>query len=136
MRTWLKAALVVAVIALFLMIWVPRLWVKNSTAHLVIDGRVTDDFKLYFGPGGRMLLREGVKPTRRIFLYTGNYTDPHADECAPGEFIFPPFTALSKHAPPRCAPGKLYQASAQGNRLIFRTATGHQYEVTWQPPNR
>jgi hypothetical protein len=118
------------------MILAPRLWVKNSRAHLTIDGRVTDDFKLYFGPGGKMLLRIGEKKPRQIFLYSGNYTDGWADECPVSEFLFPPFVALSKHATPRCKRGEPYMALAQNNKLAIKAADGHAYEVTWFDPPR
>jgi len=128
-RKWLKIGIVLAGVAVLLMILAPRVWVKNSRAHLAIDDRVTDDFKLYFGPKGRMLLRIGAKQPRQTFVYS----DDSVGECPTSEFIFPPFVALSKHTQPRCRRtdfGKL------GNKLLIKAADGHEYEVTWFDPPR
>src|SRR3954462_15808574 len=106
MKRWLKVgAWVLLAVALIAFIG-PRLYVKNANAHLTIDGRVTDDFKLYFGPGGRILLRIGAKQTTKVFFYSGNYTDGWADECPPSEFLFPPFVAIAKRGSSQCVKGE------------------------------
>ncbi|HWK30770.1 MAG TPA: hypothetical protein VNR20_01680 [Terriglobales bacterium] len=127
-KRWLKIGVVLAGVALLLMILAPRLWVKNSRAHLAIDGHVTDDFRLYFGPKGRMLLRIGDKQPRQTFLYTGDSTAA----CPTSEFLFPPFIALSKRTQPRC---QRTDFGAIGNKLLIM-ADGHEYEVTWFEPPR
>jgi hypothetical protein len=139
MRTWTKLAAALLVIAAIVMILAPRLWVKNSTSHLVVDGRVTDDFKLYFGPNQKMLLRIGEKRATTAFLFLPQTDRGPAEvlECPPSEALFPPFLAITKHVPPRCpVANEKYVAVAQGNKLLFRTKDGHIYEVTWQPPAR
>lgn len=128
-KRWLKFGIVLAVVAVILMILAPRLWVKNSRAHLAIDGHVTDDFKLYFGPKGKMLLRIGDKQPHQTFLYTGDSTAA----CPTSEFLFPPFIALSKRAQPRC---QRTDFGAIGNKLLIMSADGHEYEVTWFDPPR
>jgi hypothetical protein len=129
MNRWLKVGVVLAGVAVLLMILAPRLWVKNSRAHLTIDGRVTDDFKLYFGPGGKMLLRIGEKKPRQAFLYDGS----SAEACPTSEFLFPPFIALSKRTAPHC---RRNDSALNGNRLAIKAADGHAYEVTWFDPPR
>lgn len=135
-RKALPGAVAVVAVAALLMIGARRVWVKYSTAHLVVDGRVTTDFKLYFGPSGGLLLRLGAKQPRKVFVYGGDHTGGWADECPPSEFLFPPFVAIAKHWPPRCLPGGPYQALSSGNKLTIRASDGHIYEVTWQPPHR
>lgn len=129
MRKWLKVGAVLAGAGVLLMILAPRLWVKNSRAHLTIDGYVTDDFRLYFGPGGKMLLRIGDKKPRQTFIYGG----ASAAECPTSEFVFPPFVALSKRTEPRCEHSDF---AAIGNRLLLKPKDGHEYEVTWFSPPR
>ena len=128
-KKWLKIGVVLAGVAVLLMIFAPRVWVKNSRAHLAIDGRVTDDFKLYFGPKGKMLLRIGDKQPRQTFLYTGDFTAA----CPTSEFLFPPFIALSKRTQPRC---QRTDFGAIGNKLLIMSSDGHEYEVTWFEPPR
>ena len=119
MNRWLKVGVVLAGIAVLLMILAPRVWVKNSRAHLAIDGYVTDDFRLYFGPKGRMLLRIGDKQPRQTFLYTGESTAA----CPTSEFLFPPFIALSKHSTPRCERSDFVLI---GNKLWLKPSDGHE----------
>ena len=122
--------------ALALVIFIgPRLYVKNPNAHLTIDGRVTDDFKLYFGPGGKLLLRIGAKQPKEVFFHSGATADPYAHECAADEVMFPPFVAISKHWRPRCVL-QIGMGDITENSLRFRLRDGHEYEVTWQPPPR
>lgn len=128
-KKWLTIGVVLAAVAIILMILVPRVWVKNSRAHLAIDGHVTDDFRLYFGPKGKMLLRIGDKQPRQTFLYTGDSTAA----CPTSEFLFPPFIAVSKRAQPRC---QRTDFGAVGNKLLIMAADGHEYEVTWFEPPR
>jgi hypothetical protein len=129
MNRWLKVGVVLAGVAVLLMILAPRVWVKNSRAHLTIDGRVTDDFKLYFGPGGKMLLRIGEKTPRSAFTYR----DASAGACPVSEFLFPPFIALSKRSTPRCERSDFVLI---GNKLWLKPSDGHEYEVTWFDPPR
>jgi hypothetical protein len=129
MKKWLKVGAVLAGTGVLLMILAPRLWVKNSRAHLTIDGRVTDDFKLYFGPQGKMLLRIGDKRPRQTFTYSGDT----AAECPTSEFLFPPFIALSKRTSPHCDRSDFV---AIGNKLLIKPRDGHEYEVTWFDPPR
>jgi hypothetical protein len=137
MRTWAKLAAALLVIATIVMILAPRLWVKNSNSHLVVDGRVSGDFKLYFGPNGKLLLRLGAKKATVAFVFLPQTESGPAEvlQCSPNEVSFPPFFAIAKHVPPRCpVANEKYLAVSQGNKLLFRTKDGHIYEVTWQPP--
>jgi hypothetical protein len=137
MRKWTKLAAVLLVTAAIVMILAPRLWVKNSNSHLVVDGRVSGDFKLYFGPNGKLLIRLGAKKPIAAFVFLPQTDSGPAEvlQCPPSEVLFPPFLAVAKHVPPRCTvANEKYLAVSQGNKLLFRTKDGHIYEVTWQPP--
>lgn len=135
MKLWRKLAAwllpVVAVVALL----GPRLYIKSNYAHLTIDGRVTDDFKLYFGPGGRLLLRVGAKQTQAVFAHSGAIGDPYAHECSRDEIWFPPFVAISKRWHVLCKL-QVGMGEVSDNSLRFRLRDGHEYEVTWQAPPR
>lgn len=134
---WAKLAAVLLFIAAIVMILAPRLWVKNQNSHLVVDGRVNDDFKLYFGPSGKLLLRIGAKKATTAFVFLPQAKSGPAEvlQCPPGEVLFPPFLAVAKHVPPRCpVANEKYLAVSQGNKLLFRTKDRHIYEITWQPP--
>jgi hypothetical protein len=130
----LLLAIVVAVILI-----VPRTYVRNSNSHLAIDGRVTTDFKLYFGPGDRLLLRIGAKNTRTAFIFLPQNDGSAAEmrECLPDAVLFPPFIAITKRVQTQCpVANEKYLAVRHGNGLVFRTKEGHIYEVTWQAPSR
>jgi hypothetical protein len=47
-------ALVVVLISAFIILR-PRLWVKNKTAKVIVDGRLSEDVKLYHGSDDRLL---------------------------------------------------------------------------------
>jgi hypothetical protein len=127
------------VLLVALVVIIPRTYVRNADSHLAIDGRVTDDFKLYFGPGDRLILRIGAKSTRTafVFLPQNDGTAAEVRECSSNAVLFPPFVAITKRVRPQCpAANEKYLAVRHGNGLVFRTKDGHIYEVTWQAPNR
>lgn len=135
----IKIGVALLLVVLALIILAPRIYFRNSNSHLAIDGRVTDDFKLYFGPGDRLLLRVGAKNTQTAFLYVPQNGSSPAEirECPPHSVLFPPFTAVRKSALSECsAMSERYLAVRAGNALLFRTKDGHIYEVTWQAPSR
>jgi hypothetical protein len=135
----IKMGAALLAVAVVLIIFVPRTYFRNSNAHLTIDGRVNTDFKLYFGPSDRLLLRIGAKNTRNAFVYVPQRQGSAAEvrECGANGVLFPPFTAITKRAPSACSVvNEQYLAVRHGNGLAFRTRDGHIYEVTWQAPNR
>jgi hypothetical protein len=136
MRKWIVVLLMIVVA---LIVVVPRTYVRNSNSHLAIDGRVTSDFKLYFGPADRLLLRIGARNTRSAFIFFPQADGSAAEvrECSADAVLFPPFIAITKRVRPGCpAANEKYLAVRHGNGLVFRTKDGHIYEVTWQAPNR
>jgi hypothetical protein len=139
-RRWIKPGLLVLAIAVAVAWLAPRLYVRNSNSHLTIDGRVTDDFRLYFGPSGRMILRIGAKQAQTSFIYlphSDTYTIAEVRECSRGKILYPPFIALPMQAKPDCpVVNEQYLAVRQNNSLVFRTRDRHIYEVTWQAPRR
>jgi hypothetical protein len=139
-RRWIKPGLLVLAIALAVAWLAPRLYVRNSNSHLTIDGRVTDDFRLYFGPSGRMILRIGAKTPHTSFVYlphSDTYTVAEVRECPSGKIMYPPFIAIPKQSKPDCpVANEQYLAVRQNNSLVFRTRSGHIYEATWQAPRR
>lgn len=136
MKRWMKLAASLLLVAAVVALLGSRLYIKSNYAHLTVDGRVTDDFKLYFGPGGKLLLRIGAKQSKKVFLYSGHYTDGWADECPPSTVLFPPFVAMVKGNRSACVKGQLYMALSTGNSLKIYASDGHEYEVTWQAPPR
>jgi hypothetical protein len=137
LRKWLKVGAVVAIVVVLTIILAPRVYVRYSNAHLVVDGRVTSDFKLYFGPSGRLLLRMGAKQTRQVFVYEpATYAaSPEVKACPARAVLFPPFAAvrIAMSCPVANEP---YQAWSRDNALLFRTKDGHTYEASWQAPSR
>jgi hypothetical protein len=134
-----KSILVLLVIVVAAMMIIPRTYVRNSNSHLAIDGRVTTDFKLYFGPADRLLLRVGAKNTRSAFVFFPQSDGSAAEvrECSPDAVLFPPFIAITKRVRPQCpSANERYLAVRHVNGLVFRTKDGHIYEVTWQVPSR
>jgi hypothetical protein len=134
-----KSIVILLVLAVALIVIVPRTYVRNSNSHLAIDGRVTTDFRLYFGPGDRLLLRIGAKNTRTAFVFLPQNDGAAAEvrECSSDAVLFPPFIAITKRVRPQCpAANEKYLAVRHGNGLVFRTKDRHIYEVTWHAPSR
>lgn len=138
LKKWLKVGAIAVLAVACTIILVQRAYLRYNNAHLVVDGRVVSDFKLYFGPRGRLLLRIGVKPTRRVFVYEPlSYgTIDQVLDCPARDVWFPPFVAVVASRRGCTMANEEYEAWSRGNALFFKTRDGHTYEVSWQAPAR
>ena len=135
MKRWMKLAASLLLVAAVVALLGSRLYIKSNYAHLTVDGRVTDDFKLYFGPKGRILV--DVARRNELFVYW-----PSAPQfisfCFKNDVIFARSVALTKHHPPKCglSEGFMGGTRATDHSLTFEDNDRHKYEVTWQAPPR
>jgi hypothetical protein len=55
-------AMLIVLVGAFILLR-PRLWVKNKTAKVIVDGRLSEDVKLFHGSDGRLLFILKSDPT-------------------------------------------------------------------------
>ena len=134
MRKALKITVPVLLVAALLMIVAPRIWVKNKKARLIYKGHTQEEFLLYHGSGGRLLLLAKIPGEAPALLY-----DPARGvaSCGEGAFLNLKLARFEARADSRCtwfrAPREARQA---GNSLQFVSPHGAAVEVEWQPPPR
>ena len=132
-----------AIVAVFLAQIPGHLWVRNKTARMVYDGRVSDHIKLYAGTRGRLLVvmtPEGSTTDSGTYLLTIGSTEVRL--CEQDQFWELKSTSLTRRSDPHCDPvanARFEGLSPQdkGNQsLRFTTANGKLVEVTFDPAPR
>ncbi len=134
MRKVLKLVVPVLLVAAVLMIVAPRIWVKNKKARLIYQGHATDDFLLFHGSAGRMLVLANIPGEAAGLLY-----DPARGlaSCDEGAFLSVKLVLLETRTQTRCT---WYRAATEArtdtNSLRFLSPRGAAVEVLWQDPPR
>jgi hypothetical protein len=108
----------------------PRLWVKNKTAEVTVDGRLSDGVKLFHGSDDRLLFYLRAEPTRAYYFsaHTGVL------ECDAREFASLKILVFSPRVQPHCA-AAMASARIEAQSLQYENA-GHTIIVSWQPAPR
>jgi hypothetical protein len=128
MRKLLSLSISVVVIVAVVMIAMPRVWVKNKTARLVQDGKVTDSFRLYFGSGGRILLVPNAGDIAYAHLPARG---AHATAiCSKPDFRFLKTLAFGNDS--NCEMVHSDRWSVAGVKWKFSVPAGPEFEVTWE----
>src|SRR5438128_6801796 len=91
--------LIVLVVAFILLR--PRLWVKNKTAKVIVDGRLSEDVKLFHGSDGRLLfyLKGTDRPEGDPFIF---YANTGVFRCTSDRVMPLKIIAIAKQADPYC----------------------------------
>ena len=134
MRKTLKIVVPVLLLAAALMIVAPRIWVKNKKARLIYKGQATDDFLLFHGSAGRMLLMPKIAGEAVGLLY-----DPERGvaSCGPGAFFSVKLAMIETRADSRCTWFRAAKEVKAGrNVLRFTSPHGAAIEVLWQDAPR
>ncbi len=128
MRKLFTLVVGVMLVMAVVMIAMPRVWVKNKTARLVQDGKVIDNFRLYFGSEGRILL----VPTDGNIAYAHlPARGAHAIAiCRKPDFRFLKLFAIGTDT--NCEMVHSDQWSAAGVKWRFAIPAGSQFEVAWE----
>ena len=120
-----------------------HVWVRNKTARMIYDGRVSDGIKLYAGTRGRLLVvmaPETGSPDSGTFLFHLGMSEVR--RCADGQFKELKSTAVTWHAHPQCdvvtgARLEGLSPNVQSNQsLHFVTGSGKSVEVMFDPAPR
>lgn len=108
----------------------PRLWVKNKTAEVTVDGRLSDGVKLFHGSDDRLLFYLRAEPTRAYYFsaHTGVL------ECDAREFASLKILVFSPHVQPQCARAAP-TAEIEAQSLQYKNS-GHTIILSWQPAPR
>ena len=128
MRKLLTLIIGVVLVVAVVMIAMPRVWVKNKTARLVQDGSVTDNFRLYFGNEGRILL----VPTSGDIAYAHlPARGAHAIAiCRKPDFRFQKLFAIGSDS--NCEMVHSEDWSVAGVKWRFAIPAGSRFEVAWE----
>src|ERR1041385_3618783 len=122
------AMLIVAIGAFILLR--PRLWVKNKTAKVIVDGRLSEDVKLFHGSDGRVLFYLQNDPLSPYMYESLN----GVKGCDESVFVNLKVIALSRQAVPYCA-DYFGEATFRGQSLEFHRH-GQDIVVSWQAAPR
>jgi hypothetical protein len=121
--------LLIVVVGAFIILR-PRLWVKNKTAEVIVDGRLSEGIKLFHGSNDRLLFYLRSEPTH-AYYFSAN---AGVLQCDAHDFVSLKIIVFSAHAQPRCeaaAPSAVFEQQS----LRF-TQAGHNIIVSWQPAPR
>jgi len=120
----------------------PRLWVKNKTAKVIVDGRLSEDVKLFHGSDERLLFYLDKMDPGYSFVYTAH--DPYGSNglyrCRKGFFIRAKLIAFSKwrisgcNEPMLATPG-IDHVAMHDQSLDF-SLNGANVSVSWQAAPR
>ena len=133
-RKILKIVVPVLLVAALLMIVAPRIWVKNKTARLIYKGQATDQFLLFHGSGGRLLLTPKFPGEAAAIIY-----DPEQGvaSCGEGAFFFIKVAMIEVRTDSRCTWFREAKEAQVGhNSLRFVSPHGAAMEVMWQDAPR
>ena len=134
MRRALKFVVPVLLVAAVMMIAAPRIWVKNKKTRLIYQGRATDDFLLFHGSAGRMLIAANIPGEASGWMYD---RERGLASCGRGAFVYLKLAMLETRTDSRCTwfrPAAGTRVSK--NSLQFVSPRGAQVEVLWQDPPR
>lgn len=134
LRKLLKIVVPVLLVAATLMIVAPRIWVKNKKARLIYRGQATDDFLLFHGSGGRLLLLPKITNESTALVY-----DPERGvaSCGEGAFFYIKLAMVETGTDSRCTWFRnAKEAQAGHNGLRFTSPQGAAVEVMWQDAPR
>ena len=108
----------------------PRLWVKNKTAKVIVDGRLSEDVKLFHGSDGRLLFYLKEDPAHAY------YFSAHSGvlECRADEFASMKIIVFSPQEIPACA-AQPAKAVIKEQSLEFERG-GQLTIVSWQAAPR
>jgi hypothetical protein len=124
----------VLLVAAVLMIAAPRIWVKNKKARLIYQGRSTDDFLLFHGSGGRMLITTKISGEAPAFMYVPGRG---IASCGQGAFVYVKLATLETRTDSRCTWFRSdSETRAAKNSLQFLSPRGAPIEVLWQDAPR
>lgn len=123
------AAVVIVLIGAFIILR-PRLWVKNKTAKVIVDGRLSEDVKLFHGSDSRLLfyLRDDAGA---IYYYSAH---SGVLRCDATNFVSLKVLVFGSHATPSC-PVEASSAIVREQSLEF-SRRGHLTVVSWQAAPR
>jgi hypothetical protein len=108
----------------------PRLWVKNKTAKVIVDGRLSEDVKLFHGSDDRLLFYLKDDPRHTYFFSKGS----GVLKCSASEFASLKIIVYSPHVHPQC---ETAAATAIVNQQSLEfTRDGHATVVSWQAAPR
>jgi hypothetical protein len=128
MRKVLTFVIAAVVIVAVVMIAMPRVWVKNKTARLVQDGKVSDSFRLYFGSDARILLVPNAGDIAYAHLPARG---AHAIAvCRKPDFRFLKTLAFGNDS--NCEMVHSDRWSVEGVKWKFSVPAGSEFEVTWE----
>jgi hypothetical protein len=121
--------LLIVVVGAFIILR-PRLWVKNKSAKVIVDGRLSEDVKLFHGSNDRLLFYLRSEPAHAY------YFSAHAGVllCESSDFVSMKIIVFSPRATPRCSVAAPTPVIAQQS-LEF-AQSGHTITVSWQPAPR
>jgi len=134
LRRALKILAPVLLVAVLLMIVAPRIWVKNKNARLIYKGHTQEDFLLFHGSGGRLLLLAKLPAEAPALMY-----DPARGvaSCGEGAFLNFKVVRLEARTDSRCTWFREAKEARTGrNSLHFVSPHGAEIEVEWLPPPR
>ena len=133
-RKILKIVVPVLLLAATLMIVAPRIWVKNKQARLIYQGHAMDDFRVFHGSAGRLLITPGI-PGEAVFLL---YDPEHGmASCGEGAFFYIKVAMIETRTDSRCTWFREKQEPRAGhNSLRFVSPHGAPMEVMWQDAPR
>ena len=134
MRKALKIVIPVLLLAALVMIVAPRIWVKNKKARLIYHGRSTEDFLLFHGSGGRMLVTANIPGEAPGFMYVPGRG---VASCGQGAFVYVKLATLETRTDSRCTWFRsAAETRAAKNSLQFLSPRGAPVEVLWQDAPR
>jgi hypothetical protein len=120
--------LIVLVVAFILLR--PRLWVKNKTARVIVDGRLSEDVKLFHGSDGRVLFYlkdDSLGP----YIYESLNGVKGCDESL---FVNLKLIIFSRQAIPYCA--DYYGDAKVGLQSLKFHRHGQDIVISWQAAPR
>jgi len=108
----------------------PRLWVKNKTAKVIFDGKLSEDVKLYHGSDDRLLffLKDDSDGAYYYDFTTG------ISRCNKSEVVSAKLIVFSPKSRPACLE-RLGAGNRESQSLEFHQR-GRQVIVSWQAAPR
>ena len=126
--------LIVVVVGAFIILR-PRLWVKNKTAEITVDGRLSEDVKLFHGSDDRLLFYLKEDP-QGAYVYDSHFG---LWRCTTSYFANFKIIAFSVHHSSGCADSEngdvMTSVKLETQSLAFQYHDEH-IIVSWQPAPR
>ena len=122
-------ALVILLVGTFIILR-PRLWVKNKTAKVIVDGQLSENVKLYHGSDGRLLFYLKDEPAI-VHYYSA---ESGVLKCRASEFASLKIVVFSPRAQPFCSSDSVPAAIKQQSLEFLHD--GRAIVVSWQAAPR